>query len=358
MSLKRKRKTNTENTKENEPPKVNGIQDHPNGATESLTIHEAEETPSKRRRGRPPGSVNKPKSTPEAPRFQETPRSRQTAKNLFETPSKKPSTSTQKTDTPTLGNADRSARRKSARVLVERITVANAQADSAEEDDLATRILDAEEEEEEEDESVGASSDEEPVAHAAPPDTPSKRGKKGPRRKRTPTPPHDLPPHEQYFFQNRPGNTKTSNNTFSSRSLLSHEQYHNQINAYKDAHADSYAYLHSLHSRSFPQWRFELSQAFSICLYGYGSKRNLTASFAQYLHSHHPSTSSSPSPKIIITNGYTPTLTIRHLLTTLATAIYDCPASALPKLGAQPREILDTILAHLSTSPPSEPIYL
>ncbi|KAL8636209.1 MAG: hypothetical protein Q9228_006370, partial [Teloschistes exilis] len=310
MSLKRKRKAYPESSKENEQPTVNGTQDHPNGATESLTIHEAPETPSKRRRGRPPGSTNKPKSTLEAPRFQETPRLRQTAKRLFETPSKKSLNGPKKTDTPSHGNADRSARRKSARVLIERTTVANAQADSGEEDDLASRILDAEEEEEEEDESGGDSSDEEPVAHAAPPETPSKRGKKGPRRKRTPTPPHDLPPHEQYLFQNRPGNTKTSNNTFSSRSLLSHEQYHNQMNDYKDPHSDSYAYLHSLHSRSFPQWRFELSQAFSICLYGYGSKRNLTASFAQYLHCRHSSTPSSPPPKLIITNGYTPTLTI------------------------------------------------
>ncbi|KAI4204458.1 MAG: hypothetical protein LQ350_001215 [Teloschistes chrysophthalmus] len=272
MSLKRKRETHTESTKENEQPQVNGIQDHPNGATESLTIPEAKETPTKRRRGRPPGSTNKPKPTPEGPRFQETPRSRQTVKRLFETPSKKSLTGTKKTDTPTRGNADRSAQRKSARVLVERTAAGEAQAESGEEDDLATRILDAEEEEEEEDESVAASSDQEAAADAAPPETPSKKGKKGPRRKRTPTPPHDLPPHEQYFFQNRTGNTKTSNNTFSSRSLLSHEQYYNQINAYKDPHSDSYDYLHSLHSRSFPQWRFELSQAFSICLYGYGSK--------------------------------------------------------------------------------------
>ncbi|KAL8667636.1 MAG: hypothetical protein Q9202_000491 [Teloschistes flavicans] len=364
MSLKRKRKTYAESTKENEQPAVNGIEDHPNAATASLTIDDAPETPSKRRRGRPPGSTNKPKSTPEASPLHETPRSRQSTKRLFETPSKQPLTSTNQNGIPTHRNADRSARRKSARALVERTITADIQADLGEEDDLAMRILDADEEEEEDeeddddDENIGDSSDEEPVADAAPPETPSKRGKKGPRRKRTPTPPHDLPPHEQYFFQNRPGNNKTSNNTLSSISLLSHEQYHNCINAYKDPHSSSYAYLHSLHSRSFPQWRFELSQAFSICLYGYGSKRNLTASFAKYLHSHHPHTPSSTPPKIIITNGYTPALTIRHILNTVATAIYDCPASALPKLGNQPREMLDTILAQLTTSPPPEPIHL
>ncbi len=115
-----------------------------------------------------------------------------------------------------------------------------------------------------------------------------------------------------------------------------------------------FVFLDALHSRSFPQWRFELSQSFSICLYGYGSKRHLTNSFAQYLHTQTPS---SP-PKIIVTNGYIPNLTIRQLLITIATAIYDCPVSSLPKLGTQPREIVDSILHELSTSSPTEPLYL
>lgn len=189
------------------------------------------------------------------------------------------------------------------------------------------------------------------------PSTPSKGStKKAPkaRRKRSLTPPEDLPPHEVYFLQNHCRNTKTSNNTMSSLSLLSHEQYHNNISVFVDPHASSIKFLRSIHSRSFPQWNFELSQSFNICLYGYGSKRHLVTDFANHLHSLRPSSS---SPKIIIINGYTPTLKIRQVLTTIATVAFDAPASSL-KLGIQPRDITDSILAQLAESPPSSPIYI
>ncbi|KAL8669707.1 MAG: hypothetical protein Q9168_005706, partial [Polycauliona sp. 1 TL-2023] len=308
MSLKRKRKDDRDSIKENEQPITNGSQ-----TGVSSNPDPAPETPQKRPRGRPPGSTNKPKSAPGTPKQQGTPRSKPSGRNLFGTPSKANADAPSEAGTPIIRNANRSARRKSARTLIER-TVAgdDDQEDHAEdEDSLARQIWNAEEAEEHD---LRLSSDEEPIADPAIPVTPSKKGRKGPRRKRTPTPPADLPPHEQYFFQNRPGNNKTSNNTLSSLSLLSHEQYHKQIKSYKDPHESSYAYLHSLHCRSFPQWRFELSQSFSICLYGYGSKRHLIESFAKYLYSQE---TSSP-PQIIVTNGYISTLTIRQVLTTIA----------------------------------------
>lgn len=189
------------------------------------------------------------------------------------------------------------------------------------------------------------------------PSTPSKRNtKKVPkaRRKRSLTPPEDLPPHELYFLQNHSKNVKTSNNTLSSLSLLSHEQYHNNISVFVDPHASSIKFLHSLHSRSFPQWNFELSQSFNICLYGYGSKRHLVTDFANHLSSLRPSFT---PPKIIIINGYTPALKIRQVLTTIATIAFDAPASSL-KLGTQPRDITDSILTQLAEYPPSSPIYI
>ncbi|KAL8855144.1 MAG: hypothetical protein Q9221_000050 [Calogaya cf. arnoldii] len=340
--MKRKRQHDREVSKENEQPVPNGSQ-----TEASANLDPAPETPQKRRRGRPPGSTNKPKSTPATPHKQNTPQSKHNGRKLFATPSKT------NTDTPIVSNADRSARRKSVRTLIERSVAADdiQEEDTEDEDSLARQIWDADEGEEHD---LRASSEEEPIPNPAIPVTPSRRGRKGTRRKRTPTPPSDLPPHEQYFFQNRAANNKTSNNTISSLSLLSHEQYHKQIKAYKDPHKSSYAYLHSLHSRSFPQWRFELSQSFSICLYGYGSKRQLTDSFAKYLYSQD---SSSP-PKIIVTNGYISTLTIRQILTTIAAVVYDCPVSSLPKLSTQPREIVESILHELNTSPPEHPIYL
>ncbi|KAL9021036.1 MAG: hypothetical protein Q9185_001704 [Variospora sp. 1 TL-2023] len=359
ISLKRKRQP----TSESGNPNDSYNEDQEEEAVASNVV-QAPETPSKKRRGRPPGSVTKPRSTTNTPLKKATTNSTPKGKRLFETPSKfKPGSSIgteNEVGIPIVRNADRSARRKSARTLIDQtLTLDDDQDDQGvdEEDTLAKRIWDADEGDEEDDAVRGSSDEGDFVPDPAVPVTPSKRGRKGPRRKRTPTPPQDLPPHERYFFQNRAGNTKTSNNTFSSLSLLSHEQYHKQINGYRDPHASSYAFLHSLHSRSFPQWRFELSQSFNICLYGYGSKRHLTASFASYLHSHHHPTT---TPKIVVANGYIPTLTIRQILTTIACTIHNCPSpSSLPvKLPAQPQQILDTILHELFSSPPPSPIYL
>ncbi|KAI4194906.1 MAG: hypothetical protein LQ346_003597 [Caloplaca aetnensis] len=353
MSLKRKRQAKhgivQENVSEEKPSEF---------AASKVNVDQAPETPSKKRRGRPPGSTSKPKATAaNSPRLQDTPRAKLKGKKLFETPSKTKPEAFGEAGNPIFRNADRSARRRSARDLVERTIAADENLhgeDIEDEDNLANQIWDAEEAEADDDQ---LSSEEEAVAESVAPETPSKRGRKGPRRKRTPTPPPDLPPHEQYFFQNRAGHTKTSNNTFSSLSLLSHEQYHNQINAYKDPHCSSYNYLHSLHSRSFPQWRFELSQSFNICLYGYGSKCNLTSSFASYLHFQYPS---SRAPKIVVVNGYISTLTVRQILTTIACVIHDCATpSTLPyKLPTQPQQILSAVVHELSTPPPPSPIYL
>lgn len=211
------------------------------------------------------------------------------------------------------------------------------------------------EDEELSDEPEDEAAEGEPSEHI--PSSPSKRNTKKvakARRKRSLTPPEDLPPHELYFLQNHSKNMKTSNNTLSSLSLLSHEQYHNNISVFVDPHASSIKFLHSLHSRSFPQWNFELSQSFNICLYGYGSKRHLVTDFANHLSSLRPSFS---PPKIIIINGYTPALKIRQVLTTIATVAFDAPASSL-KLGTQPREITDSILTQLARYPPSSPIYI
>ncbi|KAL8907384.1 MAG: hypothetical protein Q9207_001434 [Kuettlingeria erythrocarpa] len=352
MSLKRKRQAKNdiihENVSEEEPLEF---------AASKVNVDQAPATPLRKRRGRPPGSANKPKATANSPGLQETPRSKLKSKKLFETPLRTKPEAFGEAGNPIVRNADRSARRRSARNLVERTIAAeeNLHAeDIDDEDNLADQIWGAEEADADDDQ---LSSEEDPVAESVAPETPSKRGWKGPRRKRTPTPPPDLPPHERYFFQTRAGHTKTSNNTFSSLSLLSHEQYHNQVNTYKDPHCSSYNYLHSLHSRSFPQWRFELSQSFNICLYGYGSKGNLTSSFASYLHFQSPS---SEAPKMVVVNGYISTLTIRQILTTIACVIHDCATpSSLPfKLPTQPQHILSAVVHELFTSPPSSPIYL
>lgn len=327
---------------------------HHSGDDALSDIASPEETPTKARRGRPPGSAQKAKALPNGvgSRSQQGTPLKSKGNALVSTPVKTASGANGHGAVPTVGNADRSARRKSARSIVERTATDgfSDEEDVEEEDILARKIWDADEAESEDQQEEAEG---ELRADDAVPTTPSKR--KSGRRKKSPTPPQNLPPHEQYFWQHRPGKIKTSNNTLSSLSLLTHEEYHNQINAYEDPHASSYAFLHSLHSRSFPQWRFELSQSFNICLYGYGSKRRLVTAFAKYLHT----TSRSDPPRILMVNGYTPTLTLRQVLSTLAPLVFDCTPSTIPsKLGTQPREILTTLLSQLNTSPPPSPYFV
>ncbi|MCJ1480378.1 Origin recognition complex subunit 2 [Schaereria dolodes] len=314
-----------------------------------------EYTPSKKSRGRPPrkNRVSDDEGKKLGTADTTTPKSK--GKVLFRVDTEPGENDTTDVVSPLIHNADRSARRKSAKTLIERTVTGDLSDDNDLDGDnsLARHIWNTEELE---DNRIQQHGEDEPDDEAELPETPSKRGPGRPkitRRKRSPTPPQNLPPHEQYFFQSRPGRNKTSSNTLSSSSLLSHSVYHDKMAAYTDPHTSSISFLHSLHSRSFPQWVFELDQSFSICLYGYGSKRNLVTSFATYLHSLHKT---SPPPTTIIVNGYTPTITIRQMLSTLASAVFD--SSAPQKLPSQPQELLDSVLAHLTARPPASSIYI
>jgi origin recognition complex subunit 2 len=265
-------------------------------------------------------------------------------KVLFSTPKKNQPGDDDGYDTPTAARNDRSARRKSANALQGSFANNSDVEDDSTDARIAAEILDSEDDEGDElaeEEVIGASN-----ASKAP-DTPSKTGKprgrpKGKRRDRTPTPPPDLPPHETYFFQNRAGGNKTSTNALPSHVLLDHDDYRTHIQAFKDPHEADIRRLKQLHQRGFDQWTFELEQGFNLCLYGYGSKRDLAMSFAEHMYHH-----ADKTPKILIINGYTPGLTIRDILATVAGQI-------LPKtikLPAQPIATLDLIFEALSERP-------
>lgn len=264
---------------------------------------------------------------------------------LFSTPSKPAGDGDHEDqETPTGTRNDRSARRKSARAL-QKQALEDASEDEDESSDaaLAREILDEDGSEESDDniESATLSSS----AH-----TPAKRGRpKGKRRERTPSPPPNLPPHELYFFQNRTVGNKTSSNTLPSQLLLNHEDFFTQVNAYKDPHEADIKRLKQYHKRAFDQWIFELEEGFNICLYGHGSKRELAMDFVEYMY-----VQAEKPPKTVVVNGYTPGLTIRDVLTTLASVV-------LPKnlkLPAHPPKVLELILSTLSDKPPSQPIRL
>lgn len=277
-----------------------------------------------------------------------TPTQKNKAKSLFSTPTKLSTPARAK-------NADRSAKRKSARVLLEQ-----------DEDDVwdgADRLAEEILEEESDsgavgngDQNVRESIEADPGTSAAENATETqtpkrRRGRpKGAKNKRSPTPEGELPPHERYFFQNRAGPPQTSNNNLSKVSLLTHEEYFEKLGQYVDPHKDEKELLLQLHRRSFPQWYFELRERFNICLYGYGSKRRLVHQFADWLYQR----SSSSPPTIVIVNGYTPSISIRSIFATIVAAVLgpDTPS----KLGAQPTEVLEFLQSVLKSRPPATPV--
>ena len=285
----------------------------------------AENTPVKRKRGRPPGSGKKSQSKTIAQDGAETPTSRK-YRNVH-SPKETAFKSKVKADNPAVTSANESEPDED--LLIKTIR----------EEENGSSAL-SEDGDRENDATSGAA-------------TPSRGTPRKRKKARSPTPPQDLAPHERYFWQNRQGRAKTSNNTLSTQ-LLSHEEYNEQISTYEDPHSDAYENLISIHMRSFPQWRFELSENFNICLYGYGSKRRLVTAFAQYLDDHLPS-----HPKIFIINGYTQSINLRHVFMRFASLVHDCKSSELPSgLGSAPTDILSFALDHLTAKPPKAPIYV
>ncbi|KAJ5182853.1 hypothetical protein N7492_000469 [Penicillium capsulatum] len=307
------------------------------------------ELPSALREHSTPKKTNGAVATPLKESGLKTPTHKSKARNLFTTPTKP---KTPAGGTPSrLKNADRSAKKKSARVLFERDE--DGAWDGSEQ--LAEEILQEDEPEPkkanepvmesiEEGENAGKPKEAEPKA-------PKRRAgrPKGAKNKRSPTPEGELPAHERYFFQNRAGPVKTSNANLNKVSLLTHEEYFDKMAQFKDTCKEEKEYLLSLHHRSFPQWNFEFEEGFNICLFGYGSKRRLVQQFADWLY--HRSSPVSP-PSIVLVNGYTPGISIRSIFATIASAILgdDLPS----KLGAQPTEVLELLQYALKSRPAHE----
>ncbi|GKT98978.1 origin recognition complex subunit 2 [Fusarium langsethiae] len=310
----------------------NGVEDHAASESESLSKVDPEETPkpAPKRRGRPPKkAVNGGSPTPKASR---------TA--LFETPTKKARFGLN-ADTP--GGADRSAKRKSTRALIEHV-VGDDLTDEEEYDGLAQQIYESSEDEDALEGDNAISAEASGLDEAATPSKSTPR-RKAQRKKpaRSPTPPRDLPPHELYFAHNKPGRPKTSNNTLGSLALLTHDEYFTIVRETSDHHEGDIEFLESLHAESFPQWAFELSQGFNLCLYGYGSKRRLLHKFAGHLHSR---SRKDKGDKIVIINGYAPNTTMREILSTVGAAVD--PAHRIPL--TQPAVMVPAILSHLNTT--------
>lgn len=296
-------------------------------ASPSKSVGTPQATP--RRRGRPP-KASKPNETPSGRKARivnpETPT--RGVDSAFTTPRKQA--------------ADRSARKKSARALIENIT-SNISDDEEDYDGLAREIYESSDAEDEDDVETDGLTQESTAGEeaATPSKTQKRRGR--PKRIKSPTPPRDLPPHEQYFVHNKPGRPKTSDNNLSSLSLLSHEEYFSILRTYKDRHEPDIEYLQSLHAESFPQWAFEAMHGFNLCLYGYGSKRALLRKFAKHLYSKEAHKERS---KTVIVNGYTDTTTIREVLSVIGSAV--SPSQRIPI--SQPTLMAQQITSHLNAT--------
>lgn len=274
------------------------------------------DTPSKR--GRPP------KHDPPAEAVPETPsrRNRGTAHDATT-----PSRAANGGITPRRRNAaDKSAKKKSMRALISNIVNDSGSSDD-EQAHLARAIYDSDEHQSSDEEN------EEPEPDATPSKAPARRGR--PRRKRSPTPPRDLPPHEMYFHYYKPGKVPTSDRTLSGVDLLTHDEYFSFWREREDPHAGEVEFLAGLHEASFPQWEFELSQGFSVCLYGMGSKRGMLRKFAARAHA---GRGLGQDDRVVVVNGYVRTITPRDILSTVAAAL----DPKKPTTAQQP-SLLDTI---------------
>ncbi|KAG5987554.1 hypothetical protein E4U43_005024 [Claviceps pusilla] len=341
--------------------------DEPIGIPTARTSHDAPATAAAaattpRRRGRPPKAAASQTSTP----------SKTPTKSIFATPIKSHAA---EFTTPRREAADRSARKKSTRALIENVLGDGLDSDDedADHDVLVREIY----EDSDEEDNLASSQSIAPFADlhegsttaiAAAVDgrdatTPSKTGRRPggrAKRARSPTPPRNLPAHELYFMHNKPGRPKTSDNTLGSLAMLTHDEYFSILNDHNhvDRHRDDVEYLENLHAELFPQWIFELSQGYSLCLYGFGSKRNLLQKFAKHLQQQqqqhgaavaHQTDNDSPLSrrKTIIVNGYTHTTTLREILTCISAAVN--PSHKPP--SSSPSAMLSSILSQLSLTP-------
>ncbi|GAB0134424.1 hypothetical protein EsDP_00002798 [Epichloe bromicola] len=293
---------------------------------------------------------NAPLATATTPRRRgRPPKAKTPTKSIFATPVKNHATGF---TTPKRRAADRSARKKSARALIQNVIGDDRDShDEDEDDDVLVREIyeDSDGEDVVDSQSIlhqtslqgGDATATVPEGDGTPSKTGLRRGRA--KRARSPTPPRDLPPHELYFTHNKPGRPKTSDNTLASLAMLTHDEYFSVLSDHVDRHSEDVQYLENLHAELFPQWMFELSQGYSICLYGFGSKRRLLQKLAKHVHATHQADSQT-TRKIIIVNGYTHATTLREILTCVSSAI----DPSLKPPASSPAAMLASILTHLS----------
>ncbi|RVD81848.1 uncharacterized protein DFL_009695 [Arthrobotrys flagrans] len=234
-------------------------------------------------------------------------------------------------DPPIVRNANRSARRKSVRNMIQRSIredLMDEEDGFEEEDNLAQRIFD--------DEDAGSSeseSDDEKNA-AAGTSTPAKKPRGRPKKKKEKSPPPvvAIEGPTAYFEQNRARARPSSTTT--TLPPLSPKTYFRLLEQHEDKHAADIEHLNSLHKANFDQWVFELSQGFNILLYGYGSKRKLLMEFIKK--------EAALGNHVVVVNGYVGGLTIRDIVNMVVNAVVGMNHGV--KFGVNVNEMMDSVL--------------
>ncbi|KAF8430058.1 origin recognition complex subunit 2-domain-containing protein [Tirmania nivea] len=308
---------------------------HPSSklATTHTTTLPIPSTPSRRKRNLPDQGTGTPQAS--------------LGKSIFKTPSKQAVNSGKDDgdpwDTGIVRNADKSARRKGARIMIQKAMNGALSDDDDDEGEnlLASKIYsqlglgeEVEDDEEAQDVEDGLLDEEEGG---------NTQGSKSPRKKRTTKnriqekyEPPPLEGFESYFEQHRRG-AKTSNSTLAGLAQLDLGDYYRLLREYPLPHEDERAMLLDVHRENFGQWAFELSQGFNVMLYGYGSKRQLLMGFAAKVY--------SPKNHIVVVNGYVPSVTTRDILNNIFATILGVEHRW--KLGSNPHDMLDKLIGLL-----------
>lgn len=136
-----------------------------------------------------------------------------------------------------------------------------------------------------------------------------------------------MPSFQDYFD----AHARTSDNRLSSLPLLDHKEYIRAVRGAPVKHETEIKQGFELHSRSFPEWDFQLSQGFNLCFYGFGSKRKLLSALAEKHLSHAP---------LIVVNGFFPGISVKLIVSNIITQVVH-PIQGTK--GAAPAQINDAI---------------
>ncbi|GMM34229.1 origin recognition complex subunit 2 [Saccharomycopsis crataegensis] len=152
------------------------------------------------------------------------------------------------------------------------------------------------------------------------------------------------------FFEQHKFKGKTSGNTMAQAPSLDYSEFV-QLSKISDflqlPHRDN---LMESYQSNFPQWHFELSQGFNVCLYGVGSKLHLLSQFVDtYL-------TDALSVPVLVANGYNPATTLREVVEQTIKIVLPSrklkngKSQPILKLPAAPHESVPLLVRYLEKS--------